>query len=184
MAINLLQAIPAIGDIINKIIPDPNKQSELKLEIAKLDAQESIARMGVLQAMMGNKSLFVAGGIPALIWLAVIYLAANYILFPLLAGFGMHIAPIELPGDYWSLLQVIVVGLFGKKVIDGNEWRWGDKLISPAKSQVQTAAAMGDTKPIGAKEASVVVSPSVNYDDPAAVDARLKEIAKEKGIIK
>lgn len=179
---NVLDLIPGISGIIDKVVPDPNKQQELKLELAKLDAQENIARLGMLGNMLSNKSFFVAGGIPAIIWLAVVYLATNYILFPLLAGLGMKIAPILLPDEYWSLLQIVVVGLFGKKVIDGNEWRWGDKLISPAKSQVEAAAAKGDATPVGSR--TQPAAPSCDYDDPADVDRRLKELAKEKGLIR
>lgn len=178
---NILELIPGISGIIEKIIPDPNKQQELKLELAKIDAQENIARLGMLGNMLSNKSFFVAGGIPAIIWIAVVYLAANYILFPLLAGLGMKIAPILLPNEYWSLLQIVVVGLFGKKVIDGNEWRWGDKLISPAKSQVEVAAAKGDVTPVGA-HGKPEAARSCDYDNPSDVDRRLKEIAAQKGI--
>lgn len=169
---DILTAIPAIGQLINKFVPDANAKKELELELQKLEAQETQARMGVLSAMMGNKSFFVAGGIPALIWLAVVYLAANYILFPLLAGFGMNITPINLPDAYWTLLEVIVVGLFGKKVIDGNEWRWGDKLISPGKAQVQIAAAKGETVPVGAQK----------YDTQEAIDKRFEELKEQYGL--
>lgn len=184
---NLLELIPGISGIIDKIIPDPNKQQELKLELAKLDAQENIARMGMLGNMLSNKSFFVAGGIPAIIWLAVVYLATNYILFPLLAGLGMQIAPIQLPGEYWSLLQIVVVGLFGKKVIDGNEWRWGEKLISPAKSQVEAAAAKGDVTPVGAHakpaaEKIVIKSPSIEEVDLSDINRRIEEEIMKRGI--
>lgn len=165
---NVLQLIPGIESIINKVIPDPNKKTELKLELAKLDAAEATERLGVLKNMMGHKSLFVAGGIPALIWLVVLYILFNHIVFPLLGGFGLHVEPIALPEGYWTLLQTVIVGLFGKKVIDGNEWRWNGKLISPSKDAAKIAAVKG--------------KPSVDYNDPAAVDARLKKIAKEYGI--
>lgn len=165
---NILELIPGIGSIIDKVIPDPNKKTELKLELAKLDAAEATERLGVLKNMMGHKSLFVAGGIPALIWLAVVYILANYIIFPLLGAVGLSVTPIQLPDEYWGLLKVVIVGLFGKKVIDGNEWRWNGKLISPAKDAAKIAAVQG--------------KPSVDYNDPAAVDKRLREIAREKGI--
>lgn len=165
---NILELIPGIGSIIDKVIPDPNKKTELKLELAKLDAAEATERLGVLKNMMGHKSLFVAGGIPALIWLVVLYILFNHIVFPLLGGFRLHVEPIALPEGYWTLLQTVIVGLFGKKVIDGNEWRWNGKLVSPAKDAAKIAAVKG--------------KPSVDYNDPEAVDKRLREIAREKGI--
>lgn len=171
MAVNLLNAIPAIGEIINKVVPDRDKQMELKLELAKIDAQESVSRLKVVGHMLQNKSVFVSGGIPALLWLAVLYIVANYIVFPMLAGLGMNISPIDLPPEYWSLLKVIVVGLFGKKVVDNNEWRWGGKLVSPSKAQTEIAIARGDTVPVGDR-----------YSDPAEVDRRLEEIMREKGL--
>lgn len=33
---------------------------------------------------------------------------ANYILFPILAGFGMHIAPVTMPGEIWNSMLVIL----------------------------------------------------------------------------
>lgn len=140
---NILDLIPGIGGVVEKLIPDKGKQDEMKLELAKLDIQEATERLGVLKSMLGHDSLFVAGGIPALIWLVVVYIAFNYIIFPLLAACGLSVAPIALPEGYWTLLQTVVIGLFGKKVIDGNEWRWNGKLVSPAKDAAKAAAVSG-----------------------------------------
>ena len=85
---NILELIPGIGSIIDKVIPDPNKKTELKLELAKLDAAEATERLGVLKNMMGHKSLFVAGGIPALIWLVVLYILFNHIVSRCSEGVG------------------------------------------------------------------------------------------------
>ena len=182
---NVLDLIPGISGIIDKVVPDPNKQQELKLELAKLDAQENIARLGMLGNMLSNKSFFVAGAIPAFLWSGVLFVVVNYVLLPLLAGiFGLVIDPLIMPEWYCGLLKTIIVCLLGKKALDGNEWRWGDKLISPAKSQVEAAAAKGDVTPVGArtKPAAETVTLACDYNDIAAVDARLMEIAKEKGI--
>ena len=178
---NLLEIIPGISGIIDKIIPDPNKKEELKLELSKLDAQDTTARMGVLSSIMGHKSIFVAGGIPALIWLAVVYIFANHILYPLLGAFGLHITPITMPGEYWSLLNVVIVGLFGKKVFDGNTIKFGS-FESPSKDIVKAEAIAKAVQaaPISVQEEKPV--PSCNYDDPEDVDRRLRELAEKKGI--
>ena len=181
---NILELIPGISGVIEKIIPDPNKQQELKLEMAKLDAQDTAARMGVLNSIMGHKSIFVAGGIPALIWLAVIYILANHIIYPLLGAFGLHITPITMPGEYWSLLNVVIVGLFGKKVFDGNTIKFGS-FESPSKDIVKAEAIAKAVKvPPPTIETVDKMPPaqSCDYDDPADVDRRLREIAAEKGI--
>ena len=46
---NILELIPGISGIIEKIIPDPNKQQELKLEMSKLDAQEKLRDLQIAQ---------------------------------------------------------------------------------------------------------------------------------------
>lgn len=165
---NVLEFLPGVSSIIERLVPDRNKQNELKLELARLDVQEATERLGVLKNMTGHKSLFVAGGIPALIWLVVLYILFNHIVFPLLGACGLRVEPIALPEGYWTLLQTVVVGLFGKKVIDGNEWRWNGRLVSPSKDAAKIAAVKGKA--------------SVDYNDPEAVDRRLREIAREKGI--
>ncbi len=163
---NLLTATPAIGEIINKVIPDPNKRQELSLELAKIDAQETVARLGVLQSMLGNKGVFVAGGIPALIWVGVAAIFNNYVLLPWAGVFGATVPNIELPQYYWLLLGAIISGVLGKKAFDENEiWRKDGTLLSPSKLQVKEAVAQGKVEPVG------------------DADARLKKIAKEKGLL-
>ena len=125
---NLLSVVPVVGDIIDKMIPDKDKAAEIKLELAKLDAQESIEQKKVLASMLGNKSLFVAGAIPALIWVGVAAIANNYILLP----YFPSLQTVALPGEYWSLLGTVIMGLLGKKLFDGNEIKWGN-FHSPKK---------------------------------------------------
>lgn len=152
---NVLELLPGIGSVIEKLIPDKNKQNELKLELAKLDIQEAVERLSVLKTMLGHDSLFVAGGIPALLWLAVLYILFDFIVFPVLSACGLSIAPIELPEGYWTLLRTVVLGLFGKKIVDNNEWRWNGRLISPAKDAAKVAAIGGrSTEDRGGAEAA------------------------------
>lgn len=187
---NILELVPGIGKIIDKVIPDADKKQEMKFELAKLDVQKETERLGVLKAIVGHKSIFVAGGIPALIWLAVLYILANHIIYPLLGAFGLVVTPISMPAEYWSLLNLIIGCLFGKKVIDGNEWRWGGEVISPSKKEIEVKAIKSVMSPpvlpsneeksqtkAENPEESLKITPSCNYDDPADVDRRLNEIA-------
>lgn len=149
---NIFDIIPGITGIIEKFVPDPQKAAEAKLELAKLELQESIEGKKLVSSMVSHDSIFVAGSIPSIIWIAVVSLTANCIIFPLLGGFGINIAPFSLPEEYWGLLKVTILCLFGKKAWDGNEIRWGDKLITPSKAQTDAAAARGITTPVGDKE--------------------------------
>lgn len=178
---NILDLIPGIGNIIDKVIPDPDKKTELKLELAKLETQDTAARMGVLQAMLSNKSIFVAGAIPAIIWVFVFSLANNYILLPWARVFGATIPEVPLPDSVIALVGGIVAALLGKKYMDNNEFYYPNgQLKSPSKMLVEAAAAKGDVTPVGAR--TQPTTPSCDYDDPADVDRRLKELAKERGI--
>ena len=192
---NVLELLPGIGKVIDKVIPDADKKQEMKFELQKMDAQQEAARLGVLKEMMGHKSVFVAGGIPALIWLAVLYILANHIIYPLLGAFGFVVTPISMPSEYWSLLNLIIGCLFGKKVIDGNEWRWGGEVVSPAKKEVEarmiksaistSIQPSNETKSqqeVENPESALKVTPSCDYDDPADVDRRLNEIAAGLGM--
>ena len=147
---NIFDIIPGITGIIEKYLPDQKAQQAFKLEAAKLDLQDSIEGKKLVAKMVGHESLFVAGAIPAIIWLAVLYIVSNFVVFPILAGFGMDIAPLELPDYYWGTLKLIILCLFGKKTLDGNEIRYpSGRLLTPSKSQTEAAAAKGVTKPVG-----------------------------------
>lgn len=144
---SLLEYIPAIGDVIDRVLPDPKQKEQLKYELAKLQADENIARMNVLQVMMGNKSLFVSGGIPSLIWLGVIALFNNYVLLPWAGVFGLPVPDVVLPEQYWTLLGWVITGLLGKKLVDDNAWFWKGKLVSPSKKSLEASIYSGTAPP-------------------------------------
>ncbi len=162
---NLLDLLPGLSGIIERVIPDPDKKAELELELSKIQAEEVKARMGVLQGMLSNKSLFVAGAIPALLWLAVLGLLNNYVLGP---WFGVQ--PINFPDQYWTLLTTVIVGLFGKKVMDGNEFRWPNGNIASPKKE-SSEAVKQEKKPPDA--------PVKTTRSPEDIDARLAELDRQ-----
>lgn len=92
---SILSIIPVIGEIIEKVIPDPNKRMELQLELARLaDAenarasQEALAQSEVNKVEAGHRSVFVAGWRPAIGWGCGVALIYNTVLAPL-AGLGV-----------------------------------------------------------------------------------------------
>lgn len=115
---NLLELIPGIGGLVERLVPDPDKRLEFKNELAKLDLQRDIAGLQAAKGMMENKSRFVSGAIPSLIWLASLMLFNNHILLPWAAVAGYQIPSVVYPSEYWYLLGVIITGLFAKKTAD------------------------------------------------------------------
>lgn len=178
---NILEAVPAVTSIIDKFVPDAKSKQELQLELSRLEVQENTSRLEVLKAMLGNKSLFVAGGIPALIWVGVLAIFNNYVLMPWAAVFGATIPNVSLPDYYWILLGAIITGILGKKAFDENEiWRADGTLLSPSKLQVKAAAFQGNTTPVG----QTVVETAKKYDTQEAVDKQFDELKKQYNLCK
>lgn len=126
-------ALEAIRGILDDTISTAEEKREAEIKLKELEITESTERLKTLGGMLGNKSLFVAGAIPALIWVAVVSLLNNYVVLPYFPEWAQ---PVNLPSEYWSLLSTVIIGLFGKKIIDGNEWRWpSGQVLTPAKKE-------------------------------------------------
>lgn len=147
---NLLELAPAITHIIDRFVPDPDKAQAMKLEMAKIEASENVAKMETQKAWLSNSNWFVSGAIPAILWMISLVVANNCILAPWLNGiFGFSIPIITLPEWYSGLAMTIITGLFAKKVIDNNEWWIGGKLVSPSRQTIEAAITGGKTQPVG-----------------------------------
>lgn len=159
---NILELVPLAKDIINRIIPDPDKAMELQLELAKVEVQESTARMGVLQSWLANPNWFVSGAIPMILWMISLVVFFNHVFGPMLKGLGMSGLPLlDLPEWYYGLAKLIIGGLFLKKVVDDNELRYPNgTLLSPAKKAVTAALMRGDGKVVTSTE-----KVEVNYEE-------------------
>jgi hypothetical protein len=109
----LLALIPVLGDIIDKVIPDPNKRIELNLELARIADQEAaresaerIAQTEVNKAEAGHSSTFVAGWRPAVGWSCVAGFLYTVILAP---ATGLPVAEV-------TFLRDILLGMLGISV--------------------------------------------------------------------
>lgn len=159
---NLLELIPSLEGIIGKVIQDPNQAGNLKLELEKLDVQKDIEKMKVQQAWLSNKSVYVAGAIPTILWLLSAVVAFNHILAPLLTGMGMTLPILELPKYYTDLAGTIVLGLFAKKAWDSS-----------------TITTIGK---IPKMEEPIEVSTTFSRDDPEYHEKRFEEILNQYGM--
>lgn len=125
--------IPVIGEIIDKIFPDPAQANAAKLELMKLQiadkqftenledqAQKRIndlqtAQIEVNKVEAASPNLFVSGGRPAVIWICAAGLAWQFFLLPVL-NFILpvcHVAIPALPAMDLSELMPLLMSLLG-----------------------------------------------------------------------
>lgn len=132
----ILDALKPILDVVNKVVPDGAEKNRLQAELEKASLEVDKQRLGALGNMLGSQSMFVAGAIPAILWILVLSIFNNYILMPWVAVFGATIPDISLPSEVWTLAGWIITGLLAKKAVDGNAFysKTGE-LIKPSRSE-------------------------------------------------
>lgn len=194
---NLLDAIPEIGKILDDLISTPEEKREAQLRLREIDVREVEARLGVQRAWLSNQSVFVAGAIPTVLWMVSLVIFFNHILAPLLAHW-VQIPTLDLPAWYSQLAGTIVLGLFGKKAWDSSEIHWGGQVVKPAKEKV--AAEIEEPKAAKSSRPrqnprKAVVKPAESKKEgaldearPASemsseeMDDRLRQLCEERGI--
>ena len=117
--------IPAVTQVLDKIIPDPQAAADAKLkalelaqkgELAVLDAELRLA-LGQIEVNKAEATtdLFRGGWRPAVGWVCVVGLGYQFILQPLLpwvvALFGAQVPP--LPAIDTEDLMVLLTGMLG-----------------------------------------------------------------------
>ena len=117
--------IPAITQVLDKVIPDPQAAAEAKLralelaqkgDLAALDAEMKLA-LGQLEVNKAEATtdMFRGGWRPAVGWVCVVGLAYQFILQPVLpwvvALFGAQVPP--LPAIDNETLMVLLTGMLG-----------------------------------------------------------------------
>lgn len=117
--------IPAITQVLDKIIPDPQAAADAKLkalelaqkgDLAALDAELRLA-LGQLEVNKAEATtdMFRGGWRPAVGWVCVVGLGYQFILQPLLpwlvALFGAQVPP--LPAIDNETLMVLLTGMLG-----------------------------------------------------------------------
>lgn len=171
----LLDLVPEVGKIVDDLVSTPEEKREAQLRLKELEIRDQEARFGALAAWQSNKSLFVSGAIPAILWTVVFTAVFNYIIAPLLGTFGLTVPVLELPPAYYTLAGSIVWGLLGKKAWDATDLQWGSfekkpkaTVEAPALVPVQAAPRREQNK--------------IDLNDPEAVNRRLRELAEQYGV--
>ena len=170
---NVLGLLGGVNNLIDKLVPDPSAKRQIQAELRKASLEVDKERVSALKGMMGSSSLFISGGIPALIWIGAISLFSNFVLAPWTALAGVEIPTVTLPEQYWTLLGWIITGLFAKKSFDNNEIHLGGKLFKPSKDAVETDAI----------ERRVTNIVTANGGKPASLAAARQEITQAAPVI-
>lgn len=119
-------AFPVIGELLDKLIPDPQQAADSKLkmlelaqkgELAVLDADMRLAlgQIDVNKAEAASTDFFRGGWRPAVGWICVFGMGYQFLLQPLLPWFaalaGAEVPP--LPGIDNESLMVLLSGMLG-----------------------------------------------------------------------
>ena len=117
--------IPALGNLLDRVFPDPQAAADAKVkvmemaqrgELAYLDADLKMAtgQMEVNKAEAQHQSIFVAGWRPAIGWVCAAAFAFKFVIGPT-AAVLMAVAghPITLPEFDFSEMSTILLGMLG-----------------------------------------------------------------------
>lgn len=117
--------IPLLGNLLDRIFPDPKAAAEAKLEVMKMaqsgelaqlnaDLQMATGQMEINKVEAANASLFVSGWRPAVGWCCALAFAFKFIggpaAFVVSQWFG-H--PITLPSFDFTEMSTILMGMLG-----------------------------------------------------------------------
>jgi hypothetical protein len=126
-------AIPVVGSLLEKVLPDPEAQAKAKLELMKLAqegaSEELKAVQSVVVAEAKSDHWIVAAWRPITMLTFTAIIANNYILAPYLnVMFGVE-TTLPIPPDMWGLIKVglggYVVGRSAEKAVKA--WKDSEK---------------------------------------------------------
>lgn len=109
MMVNLL--IPAVAGLLDKFIEDKDERAKLAHEIATMAQKQAhenaLAQIKVNEVQAAHRSLFVAGGRPAIMWICALGLFYAVLLHPVLDIW------LDMPTVNTDVLMPVLLGLLG-----------------------------------------------------------------------
>lgn len=121
----LTDILTPILNIVDRVIPDPQKRDQIKLEMEKLQQEDRFKQLELILSSdtsqnavnleeAKHENLFVSGARPFILWVCGIALAYHYILQPFLA-FILYASghEVNLPVFNMASLDTILMGLLG-----------------------------------------------------------------------
>jgi len=122
----MIGALLSIGStLIEKLIPDPQKQAEAKIKLLSLEQEGELKELSgaiaIIAAEASSEHWLTANWRPLTMLVFVVIIANNYILAPYIALFFGVSVSLELPPDMWDLLKIglggYVVGRSSEKAV-------------------------------------------------------------------
>lgn len=118
--------ISLIDKVLDRVIPDPVKQAEMKIELLKLEqagdfkalefeAAQMAGQMDINKIEAASDSLFVSGWRPFIGWVCGVAFAIQFVVGPLLAYGAMvfYDKVVKLPSMDWDQLMPVLFGMLG-----------------------------------------------------------------------
>lgn len=120
-----LELIPAVSQLLDRIIPDPQARERAKLELVRAENAQALQEMQL--AMQGDRSqteinkseaqhasLFVAGWRPFIGWVCGVAFAYHFVLQPVLAFMVANAGGnVILPAFEMQELSTVLMGMLG-----------------------------------------------------------------------
>lgn len=112
-------AIPILGDVLDRVIPDTNARKEAKEKLAELEQQGELSlilgQLAINKQEAAHKSLFVAGWRPFIGWTCGVAFAYAFVLSPvartIMAANGIDIT--DLPVLNVADMMPVLLGMLG-----------------------------------------------------------------------
>lgn len=119
MGIGILDGVAGVvGQVIERVWPDPAQQAAAKLQLLQLQQSGELAQitgqMDINKVEAGNESLFVSGGRPFIIWICGLSFGWNWIGLPVTKAVMTIIGhPIVMQAANMSEMMPVLMGLLG-----------------------------------------------------------------------
>ena len=115
----LLDFLPIIGKVIDRVIPDPQAKAAAQMEMLKLqqagefkeldaDLQTALAQTKINEAEASSHSWFIAGWRPYIGWICGTGLAYQFLIYPILVAFVPRIVQLDM-----GTLMTLLAGMLG-----------------------------------------------------------------------
>ena len=113
---------PILGNVLDKVVPDPEARAKAQTEFLTLLAASDLAQLEVNKVEAANASIFVSGWRPFIGWVGGVSLAYVFLLQPvsnwaLMVWYPGIITP-TVPTDFLFELVLAMLGLGGLRTFE------------------------------------------------------------------
>ena len=117
-----LAALPLIGKVIDKIIPDPAQKAEAQFKLMQLAQNGELAELeasaGIVKAEASSEHWLTSTWRPALMYTFITIIANNFLLAPYVELFFNVDVALTIPDQAWTLLNIGVGGYLGSRGVE------------------------------------------------------------------